>query len=117
MAGAADIALFRKGLDSLRADGLKDIADANAEMTKPLVEAIRTIGQTGNDQADLRALRDRLPGLLDQMDDAPVAAWAEELLLQTFALAHTAAVPEGIEDLEREDADRQDSLADTLKAG
>ncbi len=113
MANPRDAKTLARGLQDLLGASLTDVASANRRMTQPLLDAISKANVSGNDKADLRALRDSLPALFDQMDDGPIADWAAGTLMQTYAIGRTAAVPEDMGD--ELDSDTE-SLQDQIRA-
>jgi len=92
-----DIREVRLGELELLGRGLSDVAEANRKMCLPLVDIIKGLGITGNDKADLKALRGKIERSIDKLDSKAVERWAEKILMQTYAIARTAAVPPGIE--------------------
>lgn len=114
MPAESDIRKNEEGLEVLREAYLTKIAPAHARMLDPLERAIQGASVTGNDRADMEALSDQLPALFDQMDDTEVVDGVADMLLQTYAVGRTVAVPEGVG---KDDfAAPAESLEDTLEA-
>jgi hypothetical protein len=111
MASVGDVAFVRKGEAELLDAGLADVAAANRKMLDPLLEVIRNAGQTGNDTIDIEALSKRIDGTIDEMDEGPIAEFAEAMLLQTYAISRMAAIPTDAElEIEATDVDPADEL-------
>lgn len=114
MSAESDARKLRLGLHELGDRTLERLAKPTRDMVQPLIRRIEEAGQTGNDRADLNALRDALPAMFHEMDDAPFIEPIERALLQAYAVSRTAAIPEGFD--ASDFATEPQSLADTLEA-
>ena len=100
--------MLNRGLNDLLEASLAQVEAANRRQLDPLMDILRTAGRTGNDKIDLKALEKRLVKAIGTMDDSAVVDWAERVLMQTYAIGRTSAVPEGLEQALTEERDGLD---------
>lgn len=100
MANARDVRDIDRGMDVLRESSLKGMANANRAMLQPLLDVIRETPEGSDERATMRVMRDRLPELFDMMDETAIAEAVEQLMMQTYGIGHTGAVPDGMDDPE-----------------
>lgn len=93
MPAQREIKLVKRGIGELLDVGLEDAASINRTMLTPLIDVIRNATVTGRDSVDLKALDKKIEKTLTEMDESSVADWAEQMLLQTYAISRTASVP------------------------
>jgi hypothetical protein len=117
MPAQTDIREIKMGLGELLTSGLRDVSPAHAKMVEPLIDAIKGPNTSGNDKADLKALEKRVLKSIDDMDAEPVAEWAEGMLMQTYAISRTGAVPEIEDDDAADFMAEAETVEDAIRPG